>query len=241
MSIGILGHKLGMTRVYDDAGVVTAVTVIAAEPNTIVQIKGSEKDGYEAVQVGTGDQKESRLSKPLRGHFAKAGVSPKHTLREFRLEANGNGGAQEGDADLKVGDDITVNRFTAGQIVDVIGLSKGRGFQGVMKRHGFHGQPASHGSKMHRRPGGIGMGSTPGRIPKNTKMPGHMGHKRVTVQNLRIVQVREDDNVLLVKGAIPGAKGSLVVVRTAIKGQPREKQKQESKAMNPIKAAKKGK
>jgi len=235
MSIGILGHKLGMTRVYDDAGVVTAVTVIAAEPNTVVQIKGSEKDGYEAVQVGFGDQKESRLSKPLQGHYKKAGVSPKHTLREFRL----NG--EETDKDLKVGDDITVNRFAVGQVVDVIGVSKGKGFQGVMKRHGFHGQPASHGSKMHRRPGGIGMGSTPGRIPKNTKMPGHMGSKRITVQNLRVVQVREDDNVLLVKGAIPGAKGSLVVVRTAIKGQPREKQKQIEKAMNPIKAAKKGK
>lgn len=235
MSIGILGHKLGMTRVYDDAGVVTAVTVIAADPNTVVQIKGTEKEGYEAVQVGVKDQKESRVSKPLQGHFKKAGVSPKHTLREFRL--NGD----DADKDVKVGDQITVNRFSVGQIVDVIGLSKGRGFQGVMKRHGFHGQPASHGSKMHRRPGGIGMGSTPGRIPKGKAMPGHMGDKRVTVQNLRVVQIREDDNVLLVKGAVPGAKGSLVVVRTAIKGQPREKQAQESKAMNPLKAAKKGK
>lgn len=235
MSIGILGHKLGMTRVYDDAGIVTAVTVIAADPNTVVQIKGTEKEGYEAVQVGVRDQKESRVSKPLQGHFKKAGVSPKHTLREFRL--NGD----DSDKELKVGDELSVNRFEVGQIVDVIGLSKGRGFQGVMKRHGFHGQPASHGSKTHRRPGSIGMGSTPGRIPKNKKMPGQMGDKRVTVQNLRVVQVREDDNVLLVKGAVPGAKGSLVVVRTAIKGQPREKQKQEVKAMNPIKAAKKGK
>lgn len=228
---------MGMTRVYDETGIVTPVTVIVAEPNTVVQVKTADNDGYEAVQVGLDETRESRLSKPENGHLKKHGVSPKRTLGEFRL----NGDAQEGDADLKSGDAVTVTRFKEGQMVDVIGMGKGKGFQGVMRRHNFHGQPDSHGSKMHRRPGAIGQGSSPGQTDKNTRLPGHMGQTKVTVQNLRIMQVREADNVILIRGAVPGAKGSLVVVRTAIKGQPREKQIQEQKALNPLKASKKGK
>lgn len=233
MSIGILGHKLGMTRVYDDSGAVTPVTVIVAEPNTVVQVKTVEKDGYNAIQVGLGAAKESRLSKPLIGHFKKAGVPAAEELREFRL----NGGDDEA---LKPGDSITVTRFQPGQYVDVIGISKGKGFQGVVRRHGFAGQPAAHGSKMHRRPGAIGCRSTPGLTFPNHRMPGHMGDEKITVQNLRVVQVREADNVLLVRGAVPGAKGSLVVVRTAIKGQPKARQTQVQKSKNPLKASKAG-
>jgi large subunit ribosomal protein L3 len=220
-----------MTRVYDEAGIITPVTVILAEPNAVLQVKTVENDGYAAAQVGVFDQKEHRVSKPELGHFKKAGVTPKKFVREFTT----NG------AETKVGDSITVTTFKAGQIVDVIGISKGKGFQGPMKKHNFHGQGAAHGSKTHRRNGAIGCRSTPGRIYKNHGMAGHMGDERVTVQNLRVVQVREADHVLLVSGAVPGAAGSYVVVRTAIKGQPKAKQVQVVKAANPMKASKAGK
>jgi len=228
MSIGILGQKIGMTRVYDGTGVITPVTVILAEPNSVLQVKGQEKEGYTSVQLGAFDTTEKRVSKPEAGHFKKAGAAPKKFVREFRT--NGD--------EAKVGDQITVTRFQAGQLVDVIGISKGKGFQGVMKKHNFAGQGAAHGSKTHRRNGAIGERSTPGRIYKNHGMPGHMGDERVTVQNLRVVQVREADNVLLVSGAVPGAAGSYVVVRTAIKGQPKAVQVQDSKPQNPMKASK---
>lgn len=206
-----------MTRVYDERGTVTPVTVIEAKPNVVCQAKNKEKDGYQAYQLGYDDVREKCLSKPLNGHFKKSGVAPKRVLKEFQLEGE----------DLKVGDEIKVSKFEAGQLVDIIGLSKGRGFQGVVKRWGFGGSPETHGSMMHRRPGAPGQGSTPGRIFKNKKMPGHMGNRKVTVQNLRVVQVREDDNVLLVRGAIPGANGSYVVVRNAVKDKGK---KQEAKA-----------
>lgn len=228
MSIGILGQKVGMTRVYDDAGTITPVTVILAEPNAVLQVKTADNDGYSAVQLGAFDQKESRVTKPELGHFKKAGTAPKRFVREFIL--NGE--------EVKQGDALSVDRFKVGQYVDVIGVSKGKGFQGPMKKHNFSGQGAAHGSKTHRRNGAIGCRSTPGRIYKNHGMAGHMGDERITVQNLRVVQVREADHVLLVSGAVPGAAGSFVVVRTAIKGQPKPKQVQVAKAVNPMKASK---
>ncbi|MEI8340197.1 MAG: 50S ribosomal protein L3 [Verrucomicrobiota bacterium] len=208
MRIGLLGKKIGMTRVYDDKGRATAVTVIEAGGNTRLAVKTAETDGYCAIQVGFDTQKESRVSKAELGHFKKSGSEPKKLVREFRLEDG---------ATVPEGFDLSVNLFKAGQLVDVIGQSKGKGFQGVMKKHNMDGQPASHGSMMHRRNGAIGNRSTPGRVWKNMGMPGHMGDERITVQNLRIVQVREGDNVILVSGAIPGANGSYVVVRPAIK------------------------
>lgn len=208
MRIGLLGKKIGMTRVYDERGRATAVTVIEAGGNTKLQVKTVDNDGYSAVQVGFDTQKESRVTSAELGHFKKAGSEPKKLVAEFRLE-NGE----------TVGDDLNlqVNLFKPGQLVDVIGQSKGKGFQGVMKKHNMDGQGASHGSMMHRRNGAIGNRSTPGRVWKNMGMPGHMGDERITVQNLRILQVREDDNVILVTGAVPGANGSYVVVRPAIK------------------------
>jgi large subunit ribosomal protein L3 len=228
MSIGILGQKVGMTRIYDDAGTITPVTVILAEPNAVLQVKTLDNDGYAAAQVGVFDQKEHRVTKPELGHFKKAGTAPKRFVGEFRT--NGEG--------VKQGDLLNVTRFTVGQYVDVIGVSKGKGFQGPMKKHNFDGQGAAHGSKTHRRNGSIGCRSTPGRIYKNHGMAGHMGDEKVTVQNLRVVQVREADHVLLISGAVPGPTGSFVVVRTAIKGQPKAKQVVAAKAVNPMKASK---
>jgi large subunit ribosomal protein L3 len=210
MKIGLLGRKIGMTRVYEANGKATPVTVIEAGDNSIVQIKTEEKDGYDAVQIGFDTQKESRVTKPLLGHFKKANSAPKKFVKEFRTSA----GAQV-DATTKVG----VDQFQPGEFVDVIGRSKGKGFQGVVKKHGFAGQPAAHGSKMHRRNGAIGNRSTPGRVWRNMGMPGHLGDDRVTVQNLRIVQVRPEENVILVCGAVPGSNGSYVVLRPAKKKQ----------------------
>jgi large subunit ribosomal protein L3 len=208
MNVGLLGKKIGMTRVYDAAGKATPVTVIEAGGNSLLQTKTVEKEGYQAIQVGFDTQKESRLPKPLLGHFKKAEAEPKKFVREFRLP---DGTQIEGELNL------AVTQFEAGQFVDVVGRSKGKGFQGVVKKHGFAGQPAAHGSKMHRRNGAIGNRSTPGRVWKNMGMPGHLGDDRVTVQNLRIIQVRAEDNVILVGGAVPGANGSYVVVRPAKK------------------------
>jgi large subunit ribosomal protein L3 len=209
MKIGLLGKKLGMTRVYDAKGRVTPVTVIEAGGNVVVQTKTVEKEGYAAVQVGYDDQKPQRLSKPAVGHFQKAGVASKKLLREFR----------SGDGTNFAEVDLSVSQFAVGDTVDVIGKSKGKGFQGVMRKHNAAGQPAAHGSMMHRRTGAIGMRSTPGRIWKNQSMPGHMGDERKTVQNLRIVQVRQEENVILVAGAVPGPTGSYVVVRPAKKAK----------------------
>lgn len=206
MSIGILGKKLGMTRVYDEKGRIRPVTVIDAGGNARLQVKTVENDGYSAIQIGYGTQKESRVNKAELGNFAKAESEPKRFVREFRLEAG-----ESADAAIGLG------VFQPGQLVDVIGQSKGKGFQGVMKRHNFNGQPASHGHKMHRRNGAIGNRSTPGRVWKNMGMPGHMGDRRVTVQNLVVVQVREEDGIILIEGAVPGANGTFVTVRPAIK------------------------
>ena len=207
MSIGLLGQKIGMTSVYDANGRLHPVTVIAAGDNVLLRKFTQESDGYSAIQVGFGTQKESRVSKPELGNFKKANVEPQRFVREFRLKAN----LPEGEVNL------SITQFQPGDFVDVIGRSKGKGFQGVMKKHNFHGQGAAHGSKTHRRNGAIGNRSTPGRIWKNMGMPGHLGDERVTVQNLRIMQVRETEKVILISGAVPGANGSYVVVRPAIK------------------------
>jgi large subunit ribosomal protein L3 len=208
MSIGLLGKKLGMTRVYDDKGVAQPVTVIATGGNRILQVKSTESDGYNAVQIGFDDQKEQRVSKAQLGHFKKSESTAKRFVREFRL-ADGETAPESVD--------VPVTIFEVGQFVDVIGQSKGKGFQGVVKRFKFAGQPQTHGSMMHRRNGAIGNRSTPGRVWKNMGMPGHMGDERKTIQNLRIVQVRETENVILVSGNIPGANGTYVVVRPSKK------------------------
>jgi large subunit ribosomal protein L3 len=207
MSIGLLGQKIGMTSVYDAKGRLRPVTVIAAGDNVLLRRLTEENDGYPAVQVGFGLQKESRVTKPLLGEFKKASVQPQRFVREFRLTDD----LPEGEINL------SVTQFQPGDYVDVIGRSKGKGFQGVMKKHNFQGQGAAHGSKTHRRVGAVGNRSTPGRIWKNMGMPGHMGDERVTVQNLQIMQVRETEKIILVSGAVPGANGSYVVIRPAIK------------------------
>jgi large subunit ribosomal protein L3 len=207
MSIGLLGQKIGMTSVYDAKGRLCPVTVIAVGDNVLLRRLTEENDGYSAVQVGFGVQKKSRVSNALIGEFKKAGTEPQRFVREFRLQND----LPEGEMNLRV------TQFQPGDFVDVIGRSKGKGFQGVMKKHNFAGQGAAHGSKMHRRIGAVGNRSTPGRIWKNQGMPGHMGDRRVTVQNLQVMQVREAEKIILVSGAVPGANGSYVIVRAAIK------------------------
>ena len=207
MSIGLLGQKIGMTSLYDAAGKLHPVTVIAAGDNVLLRRLTNDNDGYSAVQVGFDSQSESRLNKAEHGAFKKAGVEPKKFVREFRLTAD----LPEGEVNLSVA------QFQPGDFVDVTGRSKGKGFQGVMKKHNFAGQGASHGSKTHRRSGAIGNRSTPGRIWKNMGMPGHLGNERVTVQNLRVMQVREAEKIILVSGAVPGPNGSYVIVRPAVK------------------------
>jgi large subunit ribosomal protein L3 len=207
MSIGLLGQKIGMTSVYDAAGKLHPVTVIAAGDNVLLRRLTNQNDGYSAVQVGFDTQKESRVNKAELGAFKQTGVEPKKFVREFRLEAD----LPEGEVNL------SVTQFQPGDFIDVTGRSKGKGFQGVMKKHNFAGQGASHGSKTHRRSGAIGNRSTPGRIWKNMGMPGHLGDERVTVQNLRVMQVREAEKIILVSGAVPGPNGGYVMVRPAIK------------------------
>ena len=212
MSLGLIGKKLGMTRVFNqETGAMIPVTVIDVKDNAYGQIKTVEKDGYSAIQIAFGAQKESRLSKPVAGHLKKLGVAPAKLLKEFRVEASElpEQGAEHPGCDL----------FTEGAWVDVIGTSKGKGFQGVMRRHNFHGSNQTHGSMMHRRPGAVGACATPSRVWKGQKMPGHQGAQRKTVQNLKVVQIRKEDNVILVSGPVPGAKGSYVVVRAAKKKQ----------------------
>ncbi|MBK1792695.1 50S ribosomal protein L3 [Persicirhabdus sediminis] len=211
MSLGLLGKKIGMTRVFDqEAGSSIPVTVVEVAGNEFLQVKTQETDGYSAVQVGFDDQKEQRLNLPDRGRFAKASVAPKKHVKEFRFES---------DADLPNTEEAHPGAalFQDGQYVDVSGISKGKGFQGVVKRYNFSGQPDSHGHMMHRRPGGVGAGTWPGRIWKNKKMPGRHGVYSRTVQNLKIVQVRPEDGVVLVSGAVPGRKGQYVVIRPAVK------------------------
>lgn len=208
MSLGLIGKKLGMTKVYTDKGDAVAVTVVDVSGNALIQVKRSDgKDKYSAVQIGYGDQpKADRVAKPLQGHFKKHGCETlKRIIKEFRFASDD----QLPAADAKIDASI----FSAGQIVDVIGTTKGKGFQGVVKRHNFSGQPATHGHMMHRRSGSIGCRLTPGLVWKNQKMPGHDGVSRHTTQNLVVVQSRPEEGVLLIKGAIPGNTGSIVVVR----------------------------
>jgi len=207
MSIGLLGKKIGMTSIYDATGRLRPVTVVAAGDNILLRRVTVENDGYSAIKVGFDTQKESRVNKSLLGEFGAVSSEPKKLMREFRLPED----APEGEINL------SVTQFAPGDWVDVIGKSKGKGFQGVMKKHNFDGQGASHGSKTHRRNGAIGNRCTPGRVFKNMGMPGHMGDERVSVQNLQVLQVRESEKVILISGAVPGANGSYVVVRPAIK------------------------
>ena len=210
MSVGLLGKKLGMTRVYSDKGEAIVVTVVDVSDNGVVQVKSSDgADGYNAVQVGFVAGKDKHLSKAERGHFAKNQAAPKRIVREFRLK--------DGEAAPAAGTDLNADTFQKGQFVDVIGVTKGRGFAGVVKRYRFAGQPASHGSMMHRRTGSLGCRLTPGLIWKNKKMPGHMGQRQRTIQNLQIVEARVEDKVILIRGSFPGAKGDLVVIRPAKK------------------------
>jgi large subunit ribosomal protein L3 len=210
--LGLLGKKLGQTRVYDPQGNAIHVTVVQAGPNRVLQCKTVEADGYRAVQLGFDDQKESRLPKPTLGHFKKFKGVPTKRVREFR----------DYPVDVKPGDVVGVNVFAPGDFVDAIGITKGRGFEGVVKRHGFRGGDSTHGAKgWHRRAGAIGQRLFPGTVMRGTRMPGHMGQVRRTVQNLEIIQVREADQLLLIKGAIPGASGDYVVIRVA-KKQPKQ-------------------
>ena len=211
MRIGIVGRKCGMTRVFTEDGVSIPVTVIEASPNRITQIKSVETDGYSAIQVTAGSRKASRVAKPQAGHFAKAGVEAGRGSWEFRSE-----GSVEA---FEVGSTLTVGRFEEGQMVDVTGTSKGKGFQGGVKRWNFAMQDATHGNSIsHRAPGSIGQNQTPGRVFNGQKMAGHMGAEQVTTQNLQVIRVDAERNLLLIKGAVPGAPGGNIIVRPAVKG-----------------------
>ncbi|TXS96634.1 50S ribosomal protein L3 [Parahaliea maris] len=210
MTIGLVGRKSGMTRVFTEDGASIPVTVVEIAPNRVTQIKELESDGYRAIQVTAGSRKASKVSKSEAGHFAKAGVEAGNGLWEFRLE-----GSEES---FEVGSELTVERFEAGQKVDVAGKSKGKGFQGAIKRWNFRTQDATHGNSLsHRAPGSIGQCQTPGRVFKGKKMAGHMGAEQVTVQGLEVVRVDAERNLLLIKGAVPGAPGGDVIVRPAVK------------------------
>ncbi|MET4058606.1 large subunit ribosomal protein L3 [Arthrobacter sp. UYP6] len=207
---GLLGTKLGMTQVWDENNKLIPVTVVKADSNVITQLRNAEKDGYTAVQIGYGQIDPRKVTKPLAGHFEKAGVTPRRHVVELRTA----------DADTyELGQELSVEIFEAGQKVDVTGTSKGKGFAGVMKRHGFHGVGASHGAhKNHRKPGSIGGASTPGRVFKGVRMAGRMGAVRHTTMNLTVHGVDAEKSLLLIKGAVPGARGQVVLVRTAVKG-----------------------
>lgn len=206
----IIGKKVGMTQVFSETGEFIPVTVIEAGPVFVTQVKSEEKEGYNAVQVGFGDQKEHRVNKPRKGHFDKAGVSPKKVLKEFRMEDVAN---------FELGQKIDASEFEGVELVDVIGTSKGKGTAGPIKRWNQSRGPEAHGSKYHRGPGSIGAASYPARVVKGMHMAGHLGHERVTVQNLTLVKVDAERNLLLIKGAVPGPKGGVVIVREAIKSE----------------------
>lgn len=212
--IGLLGRKIGMTQLFDEEGRQIPVTVLQVGPCVVTQLKTQEKDGYNAVQFGFGEKKEKRTSKPLLGHFKKAAVSPKQFIREIRTDD------LEG---LVVGKELKVDQFEAGEYVDVEGISIGKGFQGVVKRHHFKGGPKSHGSMFGRVAGSIGASSFPSRVVKGMRMPGQMGNARATVQNLKVIKVDPEDNLLVVRGAVPGTEDQYLVVRTALKkGKPKK-------------------
>ncbi|HJO37454.1 MAG: 50S ribosomal protein L3 [Vicinamibacterales bacterium] len=208
MVTGIIGKKVGMTQLFDESGRVRPATVIKAGPCVVVQAKTATHDGYEAVQLGLVEERPARVTKPIAGHFKKADLPPTRILREVAQVP--------GEEPVKPGDQVLVSMFAGGERVDVIGTSRGKGFQGVMKRHGFSGGRASHGSMFHRAPGSIGASSYPSRVIKGMRGPGRMGGKRVTVRSLQVVRVDEDNHLLIVQGAVPGAPGSYVIVRKAV-------------------------
>ena len=208
MQKGLIGRKVGMTQIFDEEGKVIPVTAIEVGPCTVTQIKTVEQDGYTAVQLGFGDVKERKLNKPELGHLSKNKLAPKKYLREFRLDS------VEG---MKVGDELKADVFAVGDKVDIQGTSKGKGFQGVIKRHGQSRGPMGHGSMYHRRPGSMGPTSTPGRVFPGKNLPGHMGVETVTIQNLEVVKVDLDKNVILVKGSVPGTKGAILKVKSSVK------------------------
>ena len=210
MNKGIIGKKIGMTQIFDEKGNVIPVTVIETAGNVVAQVKTVETDGYNAIQLGYGEIKDKHINKPESGHFAKAKLANKKHLREFRMDSV---------EEYKVGDEVKADIFTAGEKIDVQGTSKGKGFQGVIKRHGQHRGPMGHGSMYHRRPGSMGSTSTPGRVFKGKKLPGHMGRITVTIQNLDVVRVDMDKNVILVKGSVPGPKGAILKIKSAVKAQ----------------------
>ena len=211
MAIGLVGRKCGMTRVFTDAGEHVPVTVIEALPNRVTQVKTADNDGYRALQVTVGTRRQSLLSKPMAGHYAKANAAPGRSLMEFRL-AEGEG------AEVAAGAELKVDMFKAGQIVDVTGTTLGKGFAGTMKRHNFAGGYKSHGNSVsHRAPGSIGQRQTPGRVFPGKRMSGHMGVRRRTVENLQVVQIDAERNLLLIRGAVPGVEGGRVVVRPSVK------------------------
>ncbi len=208
MKKGLLGKKLGMTQIFWDDGVAVPVTVLEAGPCYVVQKKTKETDGYDAVQLGFGRKKEKKVTKPLKGHMDKAGKGYFQYMKEFRMGLSDQ---------YEVGQEIKADIFEIGDRIDVIGTTKGRGFAGVIKRHGFHGGRATHGSMFHRAPGSIGASANPSRVFKGTRLPGQMGNKRHTVQNLVVVGVKPDQNVILVRGAVPGAKNGIVIIKNAVK------------------------
>ncbi len=208
MKKALIGRKVGMTQIFDEEGKVIPVTAIEVGPCTVTQIKTVEQDGYTAVQLGFGEVKERKLNKPQLGHLSKNKLAPKKYLREFRLDS------VEG---MKVGDELKADVFAVGDKVDVQGTSKGKGFQGVIKRHGQSRGPMGHGSMYHRRPGSMGPTSTPGRVFPGKNLPGHMGVETVTIQNLEVVKVDLDKNVILVKGSVPGTKGAILKVKSSVK------------------------
>ena len=210
MSKTLIGKKVGMTQIFDEQGKVIPVTAIEAGPCTVVQVKTVETDGYNAIQLGFGDVKEHKVIKPVKGHYTKVNLTPKKHLREFRVDSV---------EEVKVGDELKADTFVAGDKLDIQGTSKGKGFQGVIKRHGQSRGPMGHGSMYHRRPGSMGSTTTPGRVFKGKRLPGHMGHVTVTIQNLEVVRVDLDKNVVLVKGSVPGANGAILKLKTSVKSK----------------------
>lgn len=208
MAVGVLGRKVGMTQIFDENGLSIPVTVIEVKPCAVVQVKTAERDGYTAVQVGSEPVSDNKVNRPLRGHFARAGVKPHRILREFRVDD---------PSEYQEGSTLGVDTFSEGQRVDVIGISKGKGFAGGVKRHGFGRGPMSHGSHHHRAPGSHGASADPSRVFKGRKLPGRMGADRVTAENLEVVRVDAEKNVLLIRGAVPGPRGSLVTVQQSKK------------------------
>ena len=219
MAIGLLGKKLGMTQIFKEDGKIVPATVIEAGPCYVLQVKGGEKDGYRALQCGFDSQKESRVNKPLLGRFKKADVKPLKFIKEIRV-------GEADESKYKAGDELKVDLFNVGDFVDITGTSIGKGFQGVMKRWNFKGHPASHGAKVHRTPGSIGASASPSRVFRGKHLPGRMGGKRITTQNMKVLKVDKDSNLLVVKGAVSGSKNSYLVIKPALK------KKRQSKPIN---------